>query len=773
MAENSFGETSKSRAISGLLTSLGNYSEQHPWIKNLIFIPAIWAVVSAGATGLLYSGLEVGRYFYQSLPVNKPEPFREDRVGILIARFENDPDGEYSRRVRTALERQFPVSADGSAAVEVDFYPDVLSLPAQGRLSESLERAREQGMQWLEEQNAELLIWGRAVPSEKELELRILTRQSTDSAGIGRPELYPIRIPSEFSDQIGASLAGLVAGAGYSAWSQRGEFLTPEKFKTLSAWLTRLKTLRDELQTSLDDDNRKQIYRKITTAYAQIGAALIADGNTEIVTQVMNDILPREDDKGGIFASDPLLFAEIIADVVARFSVEAGNISNNDLETLLKMVNDASDEFRKRHDAGEIADDAHAYLNGLMCMLAGDLYVRSGDRKNAITRYTDGRKNFQKLLDSVGDSQDALSRARLQSYLGDVELGLAQQLPLSEGEAVLASSISNLGKALQAISADTAPRERVRVQYLMSAAYYQRWAMRFDAMALQNVVLAFQEVANILLNSNRSFQATSAALQAARMANIHAFIASGPDMARQSLQLIDSVAPSENQASNPYVAHQIAAAGYARCSAHIGIGYRQDKTANAKARMDEIENGLKNCEQALTLFEQHGDRFGWLDTKLLIADAYRLKAEVIGDPSPARTALAVAEDAKSSTADLSDPGSKNQIAGTTGAILRALGTLEKDQELLKQAVEIHRAGLEVLPEGAVAVQRLFTELQYAKSLVALGLTEKTSVEELKEGISLLKEAHAEFAARGAVLVAGDAEKALKEAESHLSKLSTN
>lgn len=779
MAEEAAPASRKPKRIGRLLNAASDYSQKHPWIKNLIFIPAIWAVVSAAATGLLYSGMEVGRYFYDSLPITMPEPFRDDRVGILVARFENDPDGEYSLRVRTALERQFPVAADGSAPVEVDFYPQALTMPARGRLSDNLERAWAQGREWLETQNAELLIWGRAVPAEKELELRILARQSSDSASLGKPELYPLRIPSEFSDQIGAALAGLVAGAGFNAWSQRGEFLTPEKTKSLTAWMARLKTLRQDMPTALDDENRKQIYTKITTAYAQVGAALIADGNTGIAMDVMSAVFPTgdPDEKNTIFDAEPLLFAEILADVVARFSVEAQNVARQDIDDLLKMVDASTAEFQKRHGKGEIDDNSFRYLTGLMCMLAGDLTAQTGDREKAITHYSDGRDKFQKLLQTPVDSQDQLSRARLRSYLGDVELGLAQQLEKSEGESVLASAIGNLGQSLQNVSAETAPRERVRIDFLLATAYYHRWATQFDAKALLNSVDALEEASTILNKHNRGFRAADTRMKAAGLLSVHAYIASGPDSARKSIALIDSFAPPGEQSDpakqqNANAAHLFASAAYARCSAHLAAAYRaEEKTPTTIA--DDIRQALESCESGLQVFEEHGDRQSWLNAKLRIADAHTVAGEVGKDAASLKTALAVAEDAGRRMADVSDPAVANQIAGTKGAILRTLGTLENDPARVKEAVTLHRSALDALPENAAAVQRLFSELQLGKTLVELALVENAAGEDMNEGIRLLKTVQAEFSARGATLVAGDATRTLEKAEKHLAKLSTN
>lgn len=266
------------------------------WYEHPLLSPVVWTVIG-GALTLIWAFGEGLYKEYRDEVMWAPEPFLGDRVGILLARLENDPGNEYASRVRSALEHQFPINADGSASVEVNLYPKRLELPEHGRLSENIVQANAEGREWLKEQKADLLIWGRALPTAKMLELRILTREPQVQSGTAQPELYPIKIPSEFSEQIGSALAGMVAGAGASAWSQRGGYLSPARAQDLYGRMARLKTLQSELPDSLDDETRAELNNNIKMARAQIGGALLADGNSSLAMQVLSDLFPNQDSR--------------------------------------------------------------------------------------------------------------------------------------------------------------------------------------------------------------------------------------------------------------------------------------------------------------------------------------------------------------------------------------------------------------------------------------------------------------------------------------------
>ena len=197
----------RSRATPAAASAQAPTAPVRRWYEHPLASPVVWTVI-AGALAAVWAFGEGLYRDYADEVMWTPEPLAGDRVGILLARLENDPGNEYASRVRSALERQFPISADGSSSIEVNLYPKKLELPEHGRLSDNLVRAAAEGREWLKEQKADLLIWGRALPSAKMLELRILTREAPGKSRSAQPELYPIKIPSEFSEQIGGALAG-------------------------------------------------------------------------------------------------------------------------------------------------------------------------------------------------------------------------------------------------------------------------------------------------------------------------------------------------------------------------------------------------------------------------------------------------------------------------------------------------------------------------------------------------------------------------------------
>ncbi|ODR95043.1 hypothetical protein AUC70_04680 [Methyloceanibacter stevinii] len=435
----------------------------------------MWTVIG-GALTLIWAFGEGLYKEYRDEVMWAPEPFLGDRVGILLARLENDPGNEYAFRVRSALEHQFPINADGSASVEVNLYPKRLELPEHGRLSENIVQANAEGREWLKEQKADLLIWGRALPTAKMLELRILTREPQVQSGTAQPELYPIKIPSEFSEQIGTALAGMVAGAGASAWSQRGGYLSPARAQDLYGRMARLKTLQSELPDSLDEETRTELNNNIKMARAQIGGALLADGNSSLAMQVLSDLFPNQDSEkdNSLLTTQPFLAAEIIADVVSQFSAVVDQMSPDDAVTIMSLVDQTSQTFDEGYADGTFGKVEYAYLTGLLAKLAGDIETFVGQNDEAEKSYARAAEKFETVLGELPPTHDALSRARVQSYLGEAELSLARLSPRKEAERLLDASIANFSEALDAVSPEAAPRDAVRFGTLMATAELAR-----------------------------------------------------------------------------------------------------------------------------------------------------------------------------------------------------------------------------------------------------------------------------------------------------------
>ncbi|MFD0987900.1 hypothetical protein [Methyloligella solikamskensis] len=746
------------------------WSEQRGF-SNLIVIPAIWAIVSMLVTGVIYGGWDVGRYIYEFLPTDMPEPFSEDRLGILVARLDNDPDGEYTLRVRTALEQQLPMTATGEAAVEVDLYPKTLTLPAEGRLSQNIANATNEGRTWLEAQNAELLIWGRAVPTEKQIELRILTRQPAEGGGQAQPEVYPLRIPSEFSDRLGATLAGVVAGAGYKAWNQRGKYLTPEQREAMLAWMDRLKSLRGDLPDALDAKSRERIREKIETAYLQIGAALVADSKNDEGIAIVEELFGDDSNPESWPSGQVLLVAEMMADYFETLAVQGVPLPPETVESLLQTSNELFALIEQLYGLGEISENEFLYFAGNLQKLDGHLTAKLDRAEDARDHFKRADRLFNSLMEQKDAPEDPLSVARIKSYLGSIELSLAS---LSSGDEVskhLDAAITDFGQALNLLDAETAPREVVRVRTLLSVAYNNRWRDSYDARALYASAETLEPVVPILREHQRTEELAGIAPQIAILYGLHAVIAGGESSAEKALAAADSFAKEAGADQIPVKAQTT----FVECLSYLGEGRAMAADGDALSeKVETLEKASDRCEAAATLYEQLGNAFSWMNAKSLSSSALRTAAHAKDDVALAVAALACADDAAEKTDGIDNPILANQNAYSKGSALREVGRLKKNAGQLEESVEMLRDARDKLIErNASVADRLPIELQLGDSLVTLAALNKDGGKNLEDGIEMLDETRDAFAAGGAALMLKDATQALKEAKQFQAEMSVN
>jgi hypothetical protein len=769
---------------------------QRRWYEHPLASPVVWSVISAIVGGILYSGAELYRQAYELLPVTAPAPFEGDRVGILLARLENDPANEYALRVRSALEHQFPVAVDGSSSVEVNLYPKKLTLPEDGRLSETLAEANAEGREWLEEQKADLLIWGRALPTEKMLELRILTREA-DPKSSAQPELYPIKIPSEFSEQIGGALAGMVAGAGANAWNQRGGYLSPARAEELAGWMARLKTLQNELPDTLDEDTRAEIRTKIRTAYAQIGATLLADGNSPLALQVLSDLFPADEDEdaGGILKSHPFLASEIIADIVSQFSAAAvGQMGPEEDAALTTLIEQTSDSFEKSYEAGDLGKIEYAYLSALMAKLAGEVQAKLGQQDESKANLIKAIDAFDTVLSGLPRTHDALSRARIRSYLGEAQLALARVSDIDAAGALLDASIENFTAALNAVSPEVAPREAVRFGFLLATAEVTAAEWFVDVRALKRGIHELETLLPLLDANERDGEADGVRVQLANLLVADAIFHSGVAGAKKSLALLDEVAPSDQEDAainhcasleddqralcirrhEVMATQQEATVQRGRCLANLAAGFRFDPNEDALSpeALDYVERSAEACEATAAAMLSLGNAAGWLEAQVSLADGLRLVGERSDEESPLEDALSALADADDKLAAIDAPPLSAQVMLTRAGASGALAVLQQNPAMLREAMGLELAARNIYSGREFAMQRLYAEMQYARSLTRLAELEKTD-EGLTEATELLTNAKDRYAASGATLAARDAARALDEAEAAKARLATN
>jgi len=764
------------------------------WYEHPLLSPVVWTVIAGALAAIWAFGEGLYRDFKDEIMWSAPQPFAGDRVGILLARLENDPGNEYASRVRSALERQFPISADGGASVEVNLFPKKLALPEHGRLSENIIQANAEGRQWLKEQKADLLIWGRALPSAKMLELRILTRDAQDKSPSAQPELYPIKIPSEFSEQIGGALAGMIAGAGANAWNQRGGYLSPGRAQELLDWMSRLKTLQSELPDSLDAETRTEIRTKIETARVQIGAALLADGSNPLAGQVLNDLFPSDgDDDDGILSSHPFLVAEIVADIVSQFTAEVGQIGEDLATSLTTLIKAASEKFDARRAEGAFEEVEYAYLSGLMHKLAGQVEALSGKREEAKESFAKASDQLKIVIKELSGTHDQLSRSRVQGYLGEVQLAAAQQYDADEAGALLDASIANFEAALTAVSPETAPRDAVRLRYFLATAELKRATWLIDAEALESSIQNLEDTLPLLAANRRYAEKTGTTMQLASLLVADAVYRSGVASAKKSLALLDDVGDQQGDKASEHCAsmdgeqrtrciehhkavatQETATIERSRCLAHLAAGHRFDRDGEtlSAAASKHFELSRKACETAATAMMELGNTAGWAEAKLFIADGLGLSGERAKDVRPLREAAEIVEEVETKREVMDHAILKAQTALTAAGAARELGALSNDADLLRKAIGQQLAARNIYVGKEFAAQRLHADEQLARSLTDLAELQGTD-EGLDEAIELLVSARDTYAAGGATLAAEEQSRELEKARALQAKLAAN
>jgi len=732
------------------------------WYEHPLASPVIWTVI-AGALTLIWTYGEGLYDDYADQFIRAPQPFAGDRVGILLARLQDDPGNEFVSQVRNALERQFPITADGSSSVDVTLYPQRLELPEHGNVRQHIVEANAEGLQWLEDQNADLLIWGRAFPETERLELRIVTRGGKDKSSAG--EIYEITIPSKFSEQISGALAGMVVGAGANAWNQRGDYLAPARAQELYDWLPRLKTLRDEIPDSLDKETRAEIRENIDAARLQIGAALLAEGDDPRAMQIINDLFSSD-----IWKAHPFLFAEILADLISLIALQVNQIGEDQASEFTATINELSEGFDKLHAEGVFTDGEYAYLSGIMHKLAGQIQVLSGKSDESMSSFAKAADQLEVVLADLSKTDNQLSSARVQRYLGELQLMRAVQSDADEAKPLLEASVESFSQALETTPSDTAPRDSARLRQLLSTAEFHRAVWFIDAKALESAIDNQENFRSLLLANHRTVKAVTAATELTSLLISDALFTSGVPSAEKSLALLDELEPQGNEIE---VKQQTAAIDLGRCQAHFAAALRLDadgESLSAPAQ-EHLALSRKACTAAEARMVELDNATGWAEAKWAIANGLSVSGAHTKDEDQLREALKTAQEVEEMFAEINVPAAKVRAAQETAAAMRALGVLTNDAALMQEAIDRQQARRSLVGKE-FAVQRIEADVELGRSLTALAELQGTR-DGLDEAIELLSNARDRYAAGGAKLAADDAERELKKAEALQAKLALN
>jgi tetratricopeptide (TPR) repeat protein len=203
--------------------------------------------------GGLFVSATVGAFAWKNWPkfwrytkARDLPPAEGSHFTILVAELENDtPDRRQTKHVISSLRSQFFTQAE-SRAFEVRDYPKSLRAGIAGNLAEIDRAAEQKGRDWLNVQNADLLIWGEVAEANNVIRLRFLPRDGQSSQQKSYALTNLLELPLEFKAELGDALAGMVLLTVAPVFAA-----THSLIKLLSPVLLRLKNLvehgREEL----------------------------------------------------------------------------------------------------------------------------------------------------------------------------------------------------------------------------------------------------------------------------------------------------------------------------------------------------------------------------------------------------------------------------------------------------------------------------------------------------------------------------------------------
>ena len=173
-----------------------------------LLILGVFAVVAGGG--------EAARRYYSRWRIRGAS---RDKIGVLLARLDNDKDNDARESVRDAIKK------DLDDAVEILIWPEPLRL-GEGNDADEEARAAATAQKWLKAKNCDLLLWGR-VRRDQTVSLRFTPLIGTAQ----QPETYgfssPLDIPGKFFSDLRSALAVRVVVSAVAAFKTRGGYIVP------------------------------------------------------------------------------------------------------------------------------------------------------------------------------------------------------------------------------------------------------------------------------------------------------------------------------------------------------------------------------------------------------------------------------------------------------------------------------------------------------------------------------------------------------------------
>ncbi len=177
----------------------------------------MWEAILGPGIGRLLKNLNFRR-LKRGIQARDLQPAAGTHFTILIADLAGDEDGKQTRYVAGALE--------GQPGLQASQFGRVLAVKDHGDLAGNLAAAAREGREWLEQQNADILIWGEVAKTDHVLRLRFLSRAAEgDETAKGYVFDEALELPPEFGVDFGQVLYMTALSAVGPATEMQGKYL--------------------------------------------------------------------------------------------------------------------------------------------------------------------------------------------------------------------------------------------------------------------------------------------------------------------------------------------------------------------------------------------------------------------------------------------------------------------------------------------------------------------------------------------------------------------
>jgi tetratricopeptide (TPR) repeat protein len=221
--------------------------------RAMEFGPVAWNVIASVIVAA--GGFVFGRSLFLWRRANAKRQRREaggTQFAILVAGLDGDANGSQTNHIVAGLEKQ--LLPPGEACLRVLSYSEVLAV-GSGERTPAMAAAEARGRDWLEQEGADLLLWGEAGENGL-LRLRFLQPEG-DGGPTGPYALNAeLELPQNFGEDGAVAIAALAATAILQVREGSGETLAP----LIEAVLERLRPLAENPPASFGGAVRAELW---------------------------------------------------------------------------------------------------------------------------------------------------------------------------------------------------------------------------------------------------------------------------------------------------------------------------------------------------------------------------------------------------------------------------------------------------------------------------------------------------------------------------------